>query len=175
MALWTHGYLTVRVAFPWKHKQAFHQWWSHLYYSLWWKQTIDFYLTIILKCKYFKCFFLLIYFSKGSTPWERHGLSSIPSTMLTISLPMPVALWERTDKQIIKGFVIQKHQDNEKSSWKHRGCRDEKETTPRYAFSLFFFSVSMKSSEAALIFWTHAVLQRNTNKNTVFERNWEIN
>jgi len=35
-------------------------------------------------------------------------------------------------------------------------------TSPRYAFSLFFFSVSMKSSEAALIFWTHAVLHTHT-------------
>lgn len=80
---------------------------------------------------------------------------------------MPVALWERTDRQIIKTFVIQKHQDIMKNHPENTsGCRDEKETTPRYAFSLFFFSVSMKSSEAALIFWTHAVLQKHTNKNT---------
>lgn len=30
---------------------------------------------------------------------------------------------------------------------------------PWYAFSLFFFSVSMKCSDAALIFWTHIVLR----------------
>ena len=32
-------------------------------------------------------------------PCERQGLSSIPSTMLTISLPIPVARWERTEIQ----------------------------------------------------------------------------
>lgn len=34
------------------------------------------------------------HFSKRSVyvPWERQGLSSIPSTMLTISRPIPVAL-----------------------------------------------------------------------------------
>lgn len=37
---------------------------------------------------------------------------------------------------------------------------------PRYAFSRFFFSVSMNSSEAALIFWTHAVLNKHTHTHT---------
>lgn len=35
---------------------------------------------------------------------------------------------------------------------------------PWYAFSLFFFSVSMKCSEAALIFWTHNVLKYKKKK-----------
>lgn len=35
----------------------------------------------------------------------------------------------------------------------NKTCRmEESDGVPRYAFSLFFFSVSMKSSEAALIF-----------------------
>lgn len=38
-------------------------------------------------------------FRSSHVPWERQGLSSIPSTMLTISLPIPVALWERTEAQ----------------------------------------------------------------------------
>lgn len=52
---------------------------------------------LVLECKYVVYLNGINRFSDDIIPWERQGLSSIPSTMLTISLPMPVALWERTD------------------------------------------------------------------------------
>lgn len=46
---------------------------------------------------------------------------------------------------------------------------------PRYAFSLFFFSVSIKSSDAALIFCTHAVLTRTIQDQTPTHQHSTIN
>lgn len=79
-------------------------------------------------------------------PWDLHGFSSIPSTMFTISLPIPVALWDRT--------VVKNNMKNAlKYSFDISGKYYKKQFPMPYLSMPFLFSSSLFQCKAQKLLW----------------------